>query len=133
MPRTTRSTPEPPAAQTRCSAARRAAAEHNYTAQRVLQALEVIVFRPSSAPTVAAALGVHPRTARRILKTLSKEQYVELRRGRGRGAHDYQPSVRLLAMAAQLASRMPLVDAGRRAVREIERLTDTTAYVAVPC
>jgi DNA-binding IclR family transcriptional regulator len=40
--------------------------------------------------------------------------------------------VRLLALAAQLASRLPLVAAARRAVREVEAETDATAYVAVP-
>jgi DNA-binding IclR family transcriptional regulator len=115
------------------SAALRVAAEHNYTAQRVLQALEVIVLCPSTAPAVAAALGVSPRTARRILKTLVGEQYVERRGGHGRGAHEYQPTVRLLAMAAQLASRLPLVAAGRRAASAIETQTDMAAYVAVPC
>jgi DNA-binding IclR family transcriptional regulator len=132
MPKTTRSTPEPAAAETRRSAALRAAAEHNYTAQRVLQALEIIVLRPSSAPAVAAALGVQPRTARRILKTLMKEQYVERRSGPGRAADNYQPTVRLLAMGAQLASRLPLVAAGLGAVREIEEQTHMTAYLAVP-
>jgi DNA-binding IclR family transcriptional regulator len=133
MPRITRSTPESSGAETRRRAALRAAAEHNYTAQRVLRALEVIVLCPSSAPTVAEVLGVQPRTARRILKTLVEEQYVERRGGRGRAAHDYQPTVRLLAMAAQLASRLPLVAAGGRAVTEIETQTDMTAYVGVPC
>jgi DNA-binding IclR family transcriptional regulator len=69
----------------------------------VLQALEAIVLRPSSAPAVAAALRVHPRTARRILQTLAKEQYVERRGGQGRAAHRYQPTIRLLALAAQAA------------------------------
>jgi len=133
MPRTTRSTPEPAAPEQRRAAALRAGAEQNYTAQRVLRALEVIVLRPSSAPAVAAAIGVHPRTARRILRSLSKERYVERRGGRGRGAHEYQPTVRLLAMAAQLAPRLPLVEGGRRAVREIEQQSELTAYVAIPC
>jgi DNA-binding IclR family transcriptional regulator len=115
------------------SAALRAAAEHNYTAQRVLQALEVVVLSPSTAPSVAASVGVSPRTARRILKTFVAEQYVELRGGPGRGAHDYQPTVRLLVMAAQLGSRLPLVAAGRRAVSTIETQTGMAAYVAVPC
>lgn len=133
MPRTTRSTPEPASPEQRRAAALRAPAEQNYTAQRVLRALEVIVLRPSSAPAVAAAIGVHPRTARRILRSLSKERYVERRGGRGRGAHEYQPTVRLLAMAAQLAPRLPLVEGGRRAVREIEQQSELTAYVAIPC
>jgi DNA-binding IclR family transcriptional regulator len=109
------------------------AAEHNYTSQRVLQALEVIVLSPTTAPGVAASVGVNPRTARRILKTLVREQYVERRGGPGRGAHEYQPTVRLLAMAAQLGSRLPLVAAGRRAVATIETQTGLAAYVAVPC
>jgi DNA-binding IclR family transcriptional regulator len=132
MPRATRSTPEPTSTEPRRSTAVRAA-EFSYSAERVLRALEVIVLCPSSAPTVAAVLGVDSRTARRILQTLTKEQYVERLRGRRRAVYHYQPTVRLLAMAAQLAPRLPLVVAGRRAVREIEKETDVTAYVAVPC
>lgn len=41
--------------------------------------------------------------------------------------------MRLLALAAQLASRLPLVAAARRAVREVEAGAGATAYVAVPC
>ena len=133
MPRTTRSTTEPSSPATRRRAALRAAAEHNYTAERVLRALEVIVLCPTSAPAVAAALGVHPRTARRILQTLTKERYVERRGGRGRAAHAYQPTVRLLALAAKLAPRLPLVENGRRAVRELEEQSELTAYLAIPC
>jgi DNA-binding IclR family transcriptional regulator len=108
--------------------------EANYTGQRVLRALEVLVMRPTSAPGVAAKIGVHPRTARRILLySLAVEQYVEHRGGRGRGASDYCPTARLLAMAGQLASQLPLVEYGRDAVREIEHQTELTAYVVVPC
>jgi DNA-binding IclR family transcriptional regulator len=133
MPRTTPSSPEAASAEARRTAALRAAAEQNYTAQRVLRALEVILQRPSSAPTVASYIGVHERTARRILQTLTNEGYVERRGGRGRAAYDYLPTVRLLAMAAQLALQLPLVQGGRRAVCEIERRCELTAYVAVPC
>jgi DNA-binding IclR family transcriptional regulator len=133
MPSTSQSTPEPSAPEVRRRAAIRAAAELNYTALRVLQALEVIVLRPSTAPAVGAALGINPRTARRILKTLMTERYVERRGGRGRAAHEYQPTVRLLTLAAQLASRLPLIAAARGAVREVEDETDATAYVVVPC
>jgi DNA-binding IclR family transcriptional regulator len=109
------------------------ATEVNYTARRVLEALEVIVFCPSSAPSVSDALGVHPRTARRILQTLVGEQYLERRAGPGRAAHEYQPTVRLLALAAQLAARLPLVAAARHAVRDAEAEMGAAAYVAVPC
>lgn len=133
MSSTSRSTPDPSSSEARRRAAIRAAAELNYTALRALQALEVIVLRPSTAPTVATALGVTPRTARRILHTLATEQYVERRAASGRAAHEYQPTVRLLTLAAQLASRLPFVAAARRAVREVEGETDVTAYVVVPC
>jgi len=91
------------------SAAAHPAVEINYTAERVLRALEVIALRPSTAPAVADVIGVHPRTARRILRTLAKERYVEQRPRCGRRTHAYEPTVRLLAMAAQLASRLELV------------------------
>jgi DNA-binding IclR family transcriptional regulator len=107
-------------------------AEINYTAQRVLRALEVIVFRPSTAPVVAEAIGVNARTARRILGTLAHERYVERGHGRGRAAHAYTPTVRLLALAGQLAARIPIVDHGRRATAELHRDTRLGAYAAVP-
>jgi DNA-binding IclR family transcriptional regulator len=132
MPSTTPSTAEP-SRETRRRTAIRAAAERNYTALRVLQALEVVVLRPSTAPTVAEAVGIDARTARRILNTLATERYIERRGGPGRARHEYQPTVRLLTLAAQLASRHPLVAAGRQAVREVESEIDATAYVAVPC
>jgi DNA-binding IclR family transcriptional regulator len=132
MPKTTPSSTEPASPASQRAAALRAAAAHNYTAERALRALEVIALNPSSVSVVATALAVHPRTARRILRTLTKQQYVEQSPRRGRAAQKYQPTVRLLAMAAQLAPQLPLVQRGRRTVREIEQQTDLTAYLAVP-
>lgn len=109
-----------------------AASEHHYTAQRVLRTLEIIALRPTTAPAVAAAIGVHPRTARRLLRTLAKEQYVDRRGGSARTVYEYQPTVRLLALASQLAARLPLVRHGQRAVDDLEQQTELTAYLAVP-
>jgi DNA-binding IclR family transcriptional regulator len=39
---------------------------------RTLRALEVLTFTPTTAPQVAEALGVHPRTARRLLSQLQR-------------------------------------------------------------
>src|SRR5215217_6224341 len=116
----------------RRTAAAHPAAEINYTAERVLRALEVIALRPSTAPVVADVIGVHPRTARRILRTLAKERYVEQRQQCGRRTRAYEPTVRLLAIAAQLASRLELVQDGRRGAEELWRATGLSAYVAVP-
>jgi predicted ArsR family transcriptional regulator len=38
--------------------------------------MEVLAVRPHSAPELAASLGVHVRTARRILKRLESEGYL---------------------------------------------------------
>lgn len=132
MSRTTQSS-EAAAPQGCRSAALAAATNQNYTAQRVLRVLEAITPRPSSAPVVAAAIGVHPRTARRILRTLASEGYVERRGGEGGRACEYQPTVRIVALAAAIATRLPLIQSARGAVHELERETELTAYVAVPC
>jgi DNA-binding IclR family transcriptional regulator len=132
MRRTTPSSEPAPPATCQPPALRNAPAQ-NYTAQRVLRALEVIVLRPSSAPAVAETIGIHPRTARRILNTLAINGYVERRGGHGRSAHEYQPTVRLLSLAAALGPRLPLVSAARKAVRDIEGQSELTAYVVVPC
>jgi hypothetical protein len=53
----------------------------NLTAARALRALEVLVFHPASAASVAAAMGIHNRTARRLIYSLEAEGY--LQRGHG--------------------------------------------------
>jgi DNA-binding IclR family transcriptional regulator len=107
------------------------ATEINYTTQRVLRALEVVVLRPSTAPVVAEAIGIHPRTARRILGTLAAERFVGSE-GARRHSSCLEPTVRLLAVAAQLASRLPLVEHGQRGVEELHDATGLGAYIAVP-
>jgi hypothetical protein len=44
----------------------------NYSAVRMLRALEVLVFHPCSAPSLAAALQIDARTARRLLGPLCR-------------------------------------------------------------
>jgi DNA-binding IclR family transcriptional regulator len=106
------------------------AREHIQTADRVLATLEVLVFAPSTASAVADAVGMHDRTALRFLRTLERSGYVE-RCGGGRFVRR-RPSVRLLAMAAQFAPRLPLVQCGREAVDRLEVRTGLAAYLAVP-
>ena len=91
------------------------------------------MLRPSTAPTVAREIGVSDRTARRILETLVQEEYVERRGGRGRAGREYVPTVRLLAMAAQLSARLPLIERGRPTVRAVAEAAQLTAYIVVPC
>jgi DNA-binding IclR family transcriptional regulator len=108
------------------------AAAYNVTADRVLGALEAIVFGRATSRRVADSIGAHPRTVQRIVRTLERAQYVERLRGRGSVAHTFHPTVRLLAMAAQLAPRLPLVHHGDDAVGRLEAATEFGAYLAVP-
>jgi DNA-binding IclR family transcriptional regulator len=104
----------------------------NLTAARVLRSLEVLVFHAASAPTLAATMGIHDRTARRLLYSLADEGYVQPGTGNHRQRHAYSPTPRLLALAGQLAARMPLVTHGTRAVHQLNQATSLGAYLVVP-
>lgn len=103
----------------------------NYTAWRTIRALELVSWRPISALALADALKVDARTARRLVSVLVSEQYAERRTGRGRRQR-YVGTVRLLALAAQLARRLPLVEHGERAVHQLHERTGLTACLVVP-
>jgi DNA-binding IclR family transcriptional regulator len=97
---------------------------------RTLQAIEVLSFQPASAPPLAGALRIHPRTARRLLNRLVADGWLTRSAGRER---TYAPTMRIVAVAAQLAETAPLT---RRAVPVVERLhaeTGLAAHLAVPC
>lgn len=47
-----------------------------YYVARTMGALELLVIGPRTATEVAGAIGVHPRTARRLLRALADEGYV---------------------------------------------------------
>ncbi|MEA2254228.1 MAG: IclR family transcriptional regulator, acetate operon repressor [Solirubrobacteraceae bacterium] len=96
---------------------------------RTMQTLELLAFRPLSAPQVAAALQVHPRTARRLLTRLKDEGYLT-RTDDARRL--YSPSMRVVALAGQIVAHAPLA---RRALPYVARLHEQTgadAHLAVP-
>jgi IclR family transcriptional regulator, KDG regulon repressor len=98
-------------------------------AARAMQALEVLAFQPLSAPQVAAALQVHPRTARRLLNRLRDEGYLT-RTDDARRL--YAPSMRIVALAGQIVQRARLA---QRAVPFVAALHDETgavAHLAIP-
>ena len=72
---------------------------------RTMQVLELLAFQPLSAPQVAATLQIHPRTARRLLVRLHEEGYVTRSDDARRR---YTPSMRVVALAGQIAVRAPL-------------------------
>jgi DNA-binding IclR family transcriptional regulator len=104
----------------------------NLTAARTVRALEVLVFHAASAPGLAATMGVHDRTARRLLLTLGDEGYVQRGVGAYRQRHTFSPTPRLLALAGQLAARLPLVTHGERTVRQLHESTGLDAYLVIP-
>lgn len=52
------------------------AATEGYYVSRTLRALEALADRPLSSSELAELIGVHPRTARRLLIRLAHEAYV---------------------------------------------------------
>jgi DNA-binding IclR family transcriptional regulator len=85
---------------------------------RTLRALELLALGPRSAPELADGLGVHVRTARRILRRLEGEGYAA--RGGGRRRR-YRSTMRIVAVAGQVVERADLtrsVVAGVEALQE---------------
>jgi DNA-binding IclR family transcriptional regulator len=94
-----------------------------------MQVLELLAFQPLSAPQVAASLQIHPRTARRLLVRLHAEGYLT----RGDDARRlYTPSMRVVALAGQIAARSPLTVRALPAVARLHQETGADAHLAVP-
>jgi len=98
-------------------------------AARAMQALEVLAFQPLSAPQVAAALQVHPRTARRLLSRLRDEGYLT----RSEDARRlYAPTMRLVALAGQILQRAQLAVRAVPIVAALHEETGAVAHLVVP-
>jgi IclR family acetate operon transcriptional repressor len=94
-----------------------------------MQALEVLSFEPSSAPQIAEALQVHPRTARRLLNRLVADGWLQ----RIDGSRPlYVPTMRIVALAAQLADRAPVVRLGAAVAQDLQATTGNVVHLAVP-
>ena len=96
---------------------------------RTMQVLELLAFQPLSAPQVAATLQIHPRTARRLLVRLHAEGYLT----RGDDARRlYMPSMRVVALAGQIAARSPLTVRALPAVARLHEESGAATHLAVP-
>jgi DNA-binding IclR family transcriptional regulator len=91
---------------------------------RTMRTLEMLALRPRSAVDVANALGVHPRTARRLLNRLLVEGYAT-RTGPHR--RQYGMTLKLVAVAGHALEQADLV---REAVPFVQRLRDEAAAPA---
>ena len=94
-----------------------------------MQALEVLSFEPASAPQVAEALQVHPRTARRLLNRLTADGWLQRIDG---PRPVYLPTLRIVALAAQLADRAPVVRFGAAVAAELQARSGNVVHLAVP-
>jgi DNA-binding IclR family transcriptional regulator len=112
----------------RCARKAAVAPEALYVA-RTMQVLELLAFQPLSAPQVAATLQIHPRTARRLLVRLHAEGYLT----RGDDARRlYMPSMRVVALAGQIAAHSPLTVCALPTVARLHEETGSDAHLAVP-
>jgi IclR family acetate operon transcriptional repressor len=100
-----------------------------FFASRAMQALEVLAFGPSTATRVAEELQVHPRTARRLLNRMVYDGWLIRRDG---PRPTYTPTLRIVALAAQLAQRAPLVRHGQEVARTLQLTTGWAVHLAVP-
>jgi IclR family transcriptional regulator, acetate operon repressor len=96
---------------------------------RAMQVLELLAFQPLSAPQVAATLQIHPRTARRVLVRLHDEGYLTRSDDTRRR---YTPTMRVVALAGQIAARSPLTAQSLPFVAQLHEETGADAHLAVP-
>jgi DNA-binding IclR family transcriptional regulator len=106
-----------------------ATAHEAFFASRAMQALEVLAFGPATVTQIADALDVHSRTARRLLNRMVHDGWL-LRHDGGRPM--YTPTLRIVALAAQLAVRDPLIRSARQPVQQLHVRTGEPVHLAVP-
>jgi DNA-binding IclR family transcriptional regulator len=97
---------------------------------RTLRALEVLAFTPATASGIADALLIHPRRARRLLSQLQRDGWVSFRPGPDERV--YSPTLRFVALAAQIAARAPLATMTAAALEQLHADTGRPAMLAIP-
>ena len=98
-------------------------------AARTMQALELLALHPMSAPQVAEALQVHPRTARRLLARLTEEGWL-VRSEDARRV--YTPSLRVAALAGHVLQRSQMAEAARPYVEAVRAEIGGPSHLVVP-
>lgn len=96
---------------------------------RTLRAMELLAVQPRSAPELADALGVHVRTARRVLKRLESEGYVKVTEDRRRR---YRPTMRVVALAGQVVERAELTGVAVPHVSALREELGEDCHLCVP-
>jgi hypothetical protein len=96
---------------------------------RTLRALELLAVGPRSAPELADELGVHVRTARRMLKRFAVEGYATLGSGRRRR---YRSTMRIVAVAGQVVERAELTSVAVPYVQALREQVGEECHLSVP-
>ncbi len=91
--------------------------------------MELLAVSPRSAPELADGLGVHVRTARRVLKRLESEGYVTVGGDRRRR---YRPTMRIVALAGQVVERAELTQTALAHVRAVRDELGEDCHLGVP-
>jgi IclR family acetate operon transcriptional repressor len=100
-----------------------------YFASRSMQAIEVLAFGPATATQLADELGVDQRTVRRLLGRLLSDGWLTRREGT---RPTYRPTLRIVALAAQLAQHTPLVLHATALAGELQARAHGTVHLAIP-
>jgi IclR family acetate operon transcriptional repressor len=100
-----------------------------YYASRTLEALELLTFNDLSCPQLAAALAIHPRTARRMLVRLAAEGYIEQTFDNRRR---YRATLRLAALGCQVIAHAELPRIAGPYVAELHTATAAVAHLMIP-
>jgi DNA-binding IclR family transcriptional regulator len=90
--------------------------------------MELLAMRPRSPPELADGLGVHVRTARRILKRFESEGYVTALGGH----HRYRLTTRVVAVAGQALEQSPWIRAAGARVVALQAEVGGTCHLSVP-
>jgi DNA-binding IclR family transcriptional regulator len=99
-------------------------------AERVVRLLDLVAASTADGLSVgdaARALGVHPSTASRLLRTLEASGMVE----RDAASRRFQLGARILGLAASAVQRLPIVSQARAELEELSSVTSETANLAI--
>lgn len=96
---------------------------------RTMQALELLALHPLSAPQVAEALDIHPRTARRLLTRLTEDGWLSRSDDTRRV---YAPTLRIASLAGHVVERCAVANAARPYVRGLQQEFGAASHLMVP-
>jgi DNA-binding IclR family transcriptional regulator len=96
---------------------------------RTLVALDLLSHHPASPEELAAALGVHRRTARRLIDVMSGEGWVEPDLDDPRRV---RLSTRIISVAGEVLQRSDLVQTGASYVRRLRDQLHESSHMSVP-